>query len=464
MDVTTRLARFIVETAYGDLPPEVVHQAKRCFVDWTGVTLGGATSPLASVLVKVAAQTGGCEQATIFGTDRRTSALQAALVNGTLSHALDYDDVHMGAVIHPSAPVIPVIFALGEMYHLSGNAAIEALAIGYEVEARVGMAIGAAHYSRGWHATGTMGRLGAAAAAAKLLGLDQRATVWALGLAATQASGLRQVFGTMAKPFHAGKAAQDGLLAAMLAKEGLTCSETIIEGRQGLLDVLGEDDARPEVAVENLGRPFEIMHNTFKPHAACRLAHPAIDAAMEIRRAHGVRPEDIEAVRCRVPRYTVDAAGQTDPATGLAGKFSVYYCVAVALAEGAAGEDQFTDAQVRRPALVVLQKRVTAEVVPGFANTESEVTVRTRDRREFTAHVTTPKGDPANPSSDDELCAKFRSLAQATLTRGRAEDLLNGLMSLERIADVAALAALGSCAANAKPGSYLYKVAGPREP
>jgi 2-methylcitrate dehydratase PrpD len=441
--VTDELAQFIRQTTYSDLPSDVIHQAKRCFLDWMGVTLGGCRSPLASILLELVQCSGGNQQSTIIGAGCKTTSLQACLVNGSASHALDYDDVHMGVLLHPSAPVIPVIMALGEAGHRNGRDVIEAFVVAYEIEAKLGLALGTKHYDRGWHATATLGRLGAATAAAKLLGLDHQQICYALGLAATQASGLRQVFGSMAKPLHAGKAAEDGLFSALLAQRNFTCSEDTLEGRFGFFHVLGQEDVRPELAVEKLGKPFEVMSNTFKPHASCTLTHPAIDSALDIRRESHL-DEEIASVLCRVPKYTLDAAGQVAPTTGLAAKFSVYYCVALALLEGRTGEDQFTDSQVRRPELARVRALVTAEVVPSFSNTEAEVVVRTKDGREFKAHTTKPKGDPSNPISDEELGAKFRSLTSFLLSWQKIEKLHAMLMSLENVQDLAGVIELAA--------------------
>jgi 2-methylcitrate dehydratase PrpD len=442
MDITAQLAERIHQTSYEALPHEAIHAAKRCFLDWMGVTLLGSRSQLTAYLLAVARATSSAPQATIIGQRARTDMLFASLINGSASHAQDFDDVHMGTVMHPSAPLIPALLALSERNAYTGRAVLEAFIAGYETEARVAMATGQQHYARGWHSTATMGRIGAAAACAKLLKLSQPQTVCALGLAATQASGLRRVFGSMAKPFHAGKAAADGLLAALLAREGFTCPGDTLEGKFGFFDVLGEQDRCPAQAVEGFGQPWQVLETTFKLHASCTLTHPAIDSALEIRRQLSGGPDQIARILCLVPHYTMDAAGQLEPQNSLQAKFSVYYCVALALAVGETGEEQFEDAVVQRSDLVRLRRKVHTEVVPLFGVTESEVRVETVGGRRLAVHTTTPKGDPRNPVPDNELAYKFRGLATRVLPGSRVASLEKAIWSLETLEDASRLAAL----------------------
>jgi len=228
------LLDFCEKLSYEDIPEDVVAQSKRCLLDWVGVTLGGMAHPAIKILKDAAVEFGGNPHATILGTSIRTSMYQAAFVNGTASHVLDFDDTHLGALMHPSVTVIPAALSFGESRRVNGREFLSAYLAGFEVETRISMAMGASHYDAGWHATASMGRFGAAAAVARLAGLRREQAAMALGLAGTQASGLRKVFGTMSKPFHAGKAAADGLLSAILAGKGFTCSSDILTGDKGL--------------------------------------------------------------------------------------------------------------------------------------------------------------------------------------------------------------------------------------
>jgi 2-methylcitrate dehydratase PrpD len=257
----------------------------------------------------------------------------------------------------------------------------------------------------------------------------------AMGLAGTQSAGLRLVFGTMAKPFHPGKSAFDGVLSAILAQRGFTCAPDIIEGKKGYVEALG-DDSKLEPMVKNLGKKYEVLNNTFKPYAACLLTHPSIDAIIEMRGKYNLKPEEVEEIQCGVAHFCLDSAGQMEPKTGLAGKFSTYYCAALALAEGSAGEDMFTDKKVLDPKMVALRKKVKARVIPGYKDTEANVTITTKGGKKYSAYVHTPKGDPRNPPTDEELESKFRSLAPLILSKPKMERLIRTIWNLEKVGNI----------------------------
>ena len=435
MEVTEKLARFAVETSYRSFPKPVVHQAKRCFLDLLGVALGGSQQPLGKILVKVAKDFGGKPQATILGHGLKTSVMNAALINGAMAHALDYDDTHIGSMGHPSAPVVPAVLAVAEWKGLSGKSALEAFLLGFEVETRIGMGMGPKHYDRGWHNTSTYGRFGAAVAAGKLLGLSLGEMKQAMGLAGTQAAGLRLVFGTMTKPFHPGKSAFDGVLSAILAQRGFTCAPNILEAKKGFVETLGVH-SKLEPMVKNLGKTYQVLKDTFKPYAACLLTHPTIDAIIDMRNKYDLRPEDVENIQCDVAKFCLDSAGQVEPKTGLAGKFSTYYCAALALSEGVAGEDMFTDRKVLDPKMVALRKKVKARIVPRYKDTEAKVTITTKGGKKYSAFVDRPKGDPRNPPTDRELEDKFRSLAAFVLPQRKIDSLVKTIWRLEKLPNI----------------------------
>ena len=436
MKVTEQLARYAIETSYKSFPKEVVHQAKRCILDLMGVALGGANQPLGKILVKMVNDFGGKPQATVWGHGVKTSVMNAALVNGAIAHALDFDDTHTGSLGHPSAPIVPAALAVAEWKGLSGKAAVEAFILGFEVGTRIGTGMGMKHYDRGWHATSTFGRFSAAVAAGKLLGLSLEQMKMALGLAGTQSAGLRLVFGTMTKPFHPGKSSYDGVLSAVLAQRGFTCAPNIIEGKKGFFEALGDDQSSLETMVKGLGKKYELLKNTFKPYAACLLTHPTIDAIIEMRNKYNLKPEDIKEISCDVAKFCLDSAGQVEPKTALAGKFSTYYCAALALAEGVAGENMFTDKRVLDPKMIALRKKVKARVVPGYKDTEAKVSITTRGGKKYSAYVDIPKGDPRNPPTDKELESKFRSLAPSVLSQPRIDRLVKTIWSLEKLGNV----------------------------
>jgi 2-methylcitrate dehydratase PrpD len=435
MQETERLARFAVETSYRSFPKPVVHQAKRCFLDLLGTALGGSKQPLGKILVKVTRDFDGKSQATVLGHGLKTNIMNAALVNGAIAHALDFDDTHVGSIGHPSASIVPAVLAVAEWKGLSGKAALEAFILAFEVGTRIGLGMGTKHYDRGWHSTSTYGRFGAAVAAGKLLGLSVGEMKQAMGLAGTQAAGLRLVFGTMTKPFHPGKCAFDGVLSAILAQRGFTCAPNILEAKKGFVEVLGVQ-SKLEPMVKNLGKTYQVLRNTFKPYAACLLTHPSIDAIIDMRNRYHLRPENIENIQCDVARFCLDSAGQVEPKTGLAGKFSTYYCAALALAEGVAGEDMFTDRKVLDPKMVALRKKVTARIIPRFKDTEANVTITTKGGKKYSAYVDRPKGDPRNPPTDRELEDKFRSLAAFVLPPRRIDSLVKMIWRLEKVPNI----------------------------
>jgi 2-methylcitrate dehydratase PrpD len=439
MKTTERLVSFVNEASLKDFPHEVIHQAKRCFLDLIGVAFGGARQPLVQILLKTLKETGGRPQATVLFHGLKTSPLNAALINGAMAHALDFDDTHIGSIIHPSAPVIPAVLALGERLKSTGKSAMEAFVVAYEVEIRIGLGLGSKHYDRGWHTTSTCGRFGAAVAAGKLLGLSPLQMSRAMGLAATQASGLRLAFGTMAKPFHPGKSAFDGLFSALLAQKDFTCAPNMLEGPNGFAEALGDDDTDLSRMVKNLGKKYEILNNTFKPYAACLLTHPTIDGVFELKNRYKFKADDIDEVSCEIARFCLDAAGQKKPKTGLAGKFSIYYCAALPLIEESAGEDKFTDQKVQNPQMIALRNKVKARVNPALKDTEARVTITTKDGKKYSAFIDKPKGDPRNPPTDGELENKFRSLAVDVLPQRKIDALVEMIWQLEKVKNLGQL-------------------------
>jgi 2-methylcitrate dehydratase PrpD len=423
---TALLARLAAEARWDDVPAEVRHEGVRAFVNWLGCAVGGAPHPgvAAAARAAVAFGGGGAPAATLLGLRRRADPMAAALVNGVSSHVLDFDDTHEAALIHPSAPVLSAALALAEARGAGGAELLAAFLLGVEVACRVGRAVMPAHYDAGWHATGTAGAVGAGAAAARLLGLDAARTAWAIGIAATQPVGLRVHFGSMTKSFHPGRAAQNGLLAALLAAEGFDAAPDAIEGRRGFAAVLSTAFAPGRIS-DGLGRRWEIMGNTYKPFACGLVVHPVIDLCLRLRAEPGFSADAVERVRLRVHPLVLELTGKAEPRTGLEGKFSVFHAAAAALLDGAGGEAQFSDARVAAPGVVALRRRVEAAVDPACGRTEAEVVVvLSGGGRERRASTKTPLGSLANPMSDEALGAKFLDLATPVLGAGAAEELL----------------------------------------
>ncbi|MBV9967416.1 MAG: MmgE/PrpD family protein, partial [Alphaproteobacteria bacterium] len=329
--LTHKLAERACAVTYDALPEPVRELARQCVLDYYGVALAGADDPLAAILLDELAEAGGTAQASVIGHKTKLPALSVALVNGAIGHALDYDDVNLAMPGHPSVAILPGLIALAEQRQSSGKDVIAAFVAGYETCCRIGMALRPGHYDRGFHATGTIGAFGAAAACARLLGLDAEATARALGIAGTQAAGLKSQFGTMCKPFHAGKASQSGLLAARLAARGFSSRPDLVECEQGFARTHGPDFA-PEAALAAPPNGFHIFANLFKYHAACYLTHGPIECGREIREQHGVTPDEIARMTLSLDKSCDRVCNIPAPTDGLESKFSLRQTVAMALA------------------------------------------------------------------------------------------------------------------------------------
>src|SRR5712672_726734 len=294
-DLTRVLASKAAALDYDDLPAPARELAQQCVRDYFGVALAGAGDELVRLLLDEMAEAGGAPRASLIGHETRLPALSAALVNGAASHALDYDDVNMAMPGHPSVAILPALLALAELKGSSGREVITAFVAGYETACRIGAALQPGHYNLGFHATSTVGCFGAAAACARLLGLDAAATATALGIAGTQAAGLKSQFGTMCKPFHAGKAAQNGLLAARLAARGFSSRADIVECVQGFALTHGPDFS-PEAALAEPEAGLHLFANLFKYHAACYLTHAPIECARRLCEQHRLTPEAVVGI------------------------------------------------------------------------------------------------------------------------------------------------------------------------
>jgi 2-methylcitrate dehydratase PrpD len=439
MNVTQELCEAIREMDYESLPQDVVDEAKLCLLDWLGVTLGGANEPLTKILMEIAEATGGTEQASIIGHNKKDSMLNAALINGSASHALDFDDVHFQMMGHPTVPVMPALLALAEDRKYGGRDFLTAFVAGFEAECRIGSSIFPMHYEQGYHATSTLGRIGAAVACAKLLGLDPKRMNYGIGLAATQAAGLKQVFGTMTKPFHAGKAAMDGLLSALLAEKEFTCSDDILAGEMGFCKVLSPE-ANPEMITDDFGKDYAIRNVMFKRHASCFETHPTIDAVLGMR--DEVDIENVAEIAIQTTPVAIQIAGKPEPKTGLEGKFSVAYCAALALADGETGEENFTDEKVQTDRMVNLFKKVKAAANDDYGFTQAEVIVRMTDGREVKSFADTLQVGSDKERRKSDLIKKFRSFADRLLPEGRTDSILNFVDDLDSKSDVGELAAL----------------------
>ncbi|MBI3937429.1 MAG: MmgE/PrpD family protein [Betaproteobacteria bacterium] len=438
MEVTRILARYLVNSRHEDLPPPVIHEASRAILNWLGCAIGSSRHETVERALAALREFSGPPQAAVLGRTERLDILHAALVNGISSHVLDFDDTHARAV-HPSAPVLPALLAYAEWRKVSGAELAHAFVLGVEAEIRIGLSVFPEHYDVGWHITGTAGVFGAAAAAGKLLRLDERQMAWALGIAATQSAGLREMFGSMCKSFHPGRAAHNGLTAALLAARNFTSSERAIEAPRGFAHVLSTR-FDPAVITQGLGERFEILSNMYKPYACGLVVHAAIDGCIELKREHHLAPHEIERIELGVNPLVLELTGKQSPQTGLEGKFSVYHAAAVAVVHEAAGEAQFSDECVRHPEVVALRGKVTARADGALRKTEAYATIRLKDGRTFTRHVEHALGTLARPMSDADLEAKFRGLVSGILPESRREALIRMCWAITTLDDAGVVA------------------------
>jgi 2-methylcitrate dehydratase PrpD len=447
MNVTARLAEFVVKTSLRDCPDGAVAQVRRAALDTLGVMLAGAAEPAAVSVRGVARAEGGATLCTVVGTSLRTAPSWAALANGTAAHAHDFDDTNFALMGHPSAPLLAAALACAEAEPTDGAAVVQAYLIGFEVSATLGLALNPDHYARGWHATASIGTLGCAAAAASVLGLDPVQTRHALGVAASLASGLKENFGSMTKPFHAGHAARNGVFAAMVAREGLTASDTALDGRQGYAAAFGSPALAP-TTVDGLGQRWQILASgiAVKPYPSCALTHSAIDALLDLRGRHGIEAEQVASIEVGVNRVVPDVLRHDTPGNGLERKFSMPFCAAAALAAGRVDLGSFDDTVPVDAGIRSLMPRVRMMIDPAIPDgleqqAWSRVTVRLRDGRTLEAPARGASGHPDQPLSDAQLRDKFRACAAPVLGPDEADDVAEQLAHLEDIPDIRALTA-----------------------
>jgi 2-methylcitrate dehydratase PrpD len=444
---TEEISRFIVDTPTEQIPDEILHYGKRCLVNYFSVALWASRDPSFDILLDFFKEEGGNPRATIIGRGGKTSLPNAALANGYLGHLEDYDDTHIPIDyrdnIHPSSPIFPAPLAAGEHVRADGREVLAAGVVGIETALRVGMAISTTPREGGgsWHITATCGVLGAAAAAGRLLGLDAGQMAFALGIAATQASGLTDVFGSMCKPFHAGRAAQAGLTAALLAKRGFTSSSTILEASHGFMAAM---TTAPDLGalLDDLGQKWEIPRVGLKPYACGAGNHALIDAMLTLRQKEGAAPENVESISATLRGLAANLIRTRHPKTRLQTKFSYYHAMAAAFIDGAALPAQFELDKALNPAISSLRDRIELEADRSMPGRSAVVTMTLKDGRSFTEHIDHPTGTPQRPMSDDDISGKFRALADGVLGAARSHELLAGLWRIDEVPEVGKLMSL----------------------
>ncbi len=437
---TRLLADWIAGTGESAISEPAREWARHVLLDWLAVGIAGSTEPLVAMLL--AEYGGGADlPCSLLGSGQRARAHDAALINGSAGHALDFDDVASRMVGHPTAPVAPAALALAQMQGASGRALLDALIVGHEIESRIGELMGPSHYQQGFHVTGTIGTFGAAAACAHLRRLDASTTANALGLAAAQAAGLKSMFGTMAKPLHAGKAAMNGLMAAQLAARGFTAQEAAIECVQGFARTQAPM-INPAPASIDTSAGFAIERTLFKYHASCYLTHSTIEAIRQARKHHRLTLDDLDAMTITVAGNHRGVCDIANPQTGLNVKFSITHLAALAL-DGAdtAALDLYTDQTARDERYVQARQRITLQAVTATDRDTALVSLRTRDGRTITeqANVAIPATDL--PAQWNRLVAKAHSIVTPVIGPARFESMVAAIRSLDRAPDLRSLLA-----------------------
>jgi 2-methylcitrate dehydratase PrpD len=438
-DVTQTLARYLVAARFEDLPAAPRTEAARSLLNWMGVAVGGCRHEAVEIALAAVSPFSGPAQATIFGRTERLDIMHAALLNGISSHVFDFDDTDLTTAVHPSAPVVPVLLALAEYREVTGRDFINAMILGIEAECRIARAVTPTLQAVGWHATGVAGVFGAAVAAGKLLGLDETRMCHAIGLAATQPVGIREMFGSMTKSFHPGRAAQNGMLAALMAEKGYTSSLHGIEAKRGWANVLSTEQ-HYDAITENLGTHYEIFRNSYKPFACGLVVHAVIDGCIQLRNENKLSPGMIDRIDLNVHPIVLELTSKRNPKTGLEGKFSVYYAAAIAIIAGQAGEAQFSNTAVTDPVAIALRDRVETTIDKSLAQDQAKVTIKLKDGRILDRFITHAVGSVEVPMTDPQLDAKFTNLVTGILPDDKARHLIDLCRNVERLDDAGDIA------------------------
>ncbi|MFQ5895570.1 MAG: MmgE/PrpD family protein [Nitrospinota bacterium] len=451
--LTSEVVGFTLKTGYEAIPEQALGIARRCIVDGTGLMVAGSTEESGKIIHAYLRELGGAPEATVLGAGLSAPAHLAALANGVAGHAMDYDDTQLssypdrvyGLLTHPTVPVLAAALAVGEDLGASGRELLAAFCVGFEVECKVAETIRPEHYTRGFHSTGTLGVFGAVTAAAKLMELDEAHLRAALGIAASESAGVRANFGTMTKPYHCGRAAENGVVAARLAAKGFTADPDILDGPWGFFQVAG-GGCDPDHLRGKLGEPWSIVTPgvSIKPHPCGSCAHPAMDALRELIIENDLKVEDVERVRLGTNRRVLEAFRYPEPKTELEAKFSIPFCLGILLLERRAGIAQFKDEVVLSAPVREVMKKVEGYLDPeidarGYELIRGRLEVRLRDGRILYREAELSRGTPQRPMSREELFEKFAECAGLVLDPGRVKAVEEAIYALDEMENVNAL-------------------------
>jgi 2-methylcitrate dehydratase PrpD len=439
MEIMDGLVEFIEGTDFHGLPAEAVKKAKEGVIDFLGCTLIGTRNPTGQIIVSHVRAFEARPLSTVIGGGFKTSPPLAALANGTLSHADDYDDISFSMPGHPSVTVLPAVLSIGEIQKISGPELLASYLVGFEVACKLGQALAPRLYQHGWHATSVLGCMGAAAAVGKLLGLTKDKLRFCLGIAGSLAAGLRANLGTNTKPLHVGVACQNGVTAALLARDGLDSNPGSLEGEVGFCRNFA-GGVNPDKIIGKLGKPYDIVTPgvLFKRYPSCAETHPALDATISLAQENDIRHEDVHSIECTVTPLDNDVLVYSSPKTAVEGKFSLHFCVALGLFKRKASLGEFVDNMVSQPEVVSLMRKVSMKPDPalaedGYTGAATIVSIKTRDGRTYTKRVDHAKGSPENPLSLEELLEKYRDCTSPILEPTAVIDSLDCLLNLDAL-------------------------------
>ncbi|MFO8165158.1 MAG: MmgE/PrpD family protein [Thermodesulfobacteriota bacterium] len=439
--ISQKLAQFFCALRYEDLPNELSYRVKTFFLDWLASAFAGLSQPPTQMMLSLANDMKVAEEITIIPNNSKHLPLVAALVNGASSHVVEMDDLHRQSIFHPAASILPAVFAAAEKSHASGRDLILGILTGYETGIRTALAAGKSHYEF-WHTTATCGTFGAAAGAAKLLGLGPEQFVWALGSAGTQSSGLWEFLteGAMSKQLHPGKSSMNGLLAALLAQKGFSGSSSIFEGEKGFLKATSHDYDLTFLT-DGLGETFHTERNSLKYYASCGHTHSSIGAALKVLEERKLDISAIQSITLYLYKGALDLLEEVEARTPYLAKFNLPFCVATALIFGHVDIDDFTEEQIKNPRILELMGRVSlreelelTRLYPQKWPSQVEIVLTNGER--YRGCCEYPKGDPENPLSEKELTGKFNKLCGDIITRDEKDRIIDLALNLETIDDV----------------------------
>lgn len=439
--ISQKLAQFFCALRYEDLSGTLVDQIKAFFLDWLGSAVAGLSQPPTQMMLSLANDMKGAEEATIIPNNSRHLPLVAALVNGASSHVVEMDDLHRQSIFHPAASILPAVFAAAEKEHVSGRNLILGILAGYETGIRAALAAGKSHYEF-WHTTATCGTFGAAAGAAKVLGIESEPFVWSLGSAGTQISGLWEFLteGAMSKQLHTGKSSMNGLMAALLAQKGFTGSSRIFEGEKGFLRATS-DDYDLNILTNGLGETFHTARNSLKYYASCGHTHSAIEAALKAWREVNLDLAAIRSITVYIYQEALDLLEDVEAHTTYLAKFNLPFCVATALNFGHVDLDDFTTDKLTHSEILRLMGAISVKGDPELTRLypqkwPTRVEIELTNGRRYSGYCEYPKGDPENPISEKELIEKFNKLCADIITKDEQDRIIDLALNLEKVDDV----------------------------